>query len=103
MLLSSLHLTVQTLSRELLMTHAADVVLINDVMVLRRRNLNLHSCAGGSRLAPGRCSTGYVDCHYGNGGVRDDEGDESDGWDVLGLCPKSFATPVEDFNMGKCA
>lgn len=84
------------------MTHGADMVLLNDVVVLRRRSLNLHSCAGGSRLAPGRCSTGYVDCHYGNGGVRDDEGDESDGWGDLGQYSRWFATPVEDFNKQKC-
>lgn len=84
------------------MTHVADVALLNDVVVLRRRSLNLHSCAGGSHPAPGCCSTGYVDCHYGNGGVRDDEGDVSDCWGDLGQSSRSFATPVEDFNKQRC-
>lgn len=84
------------------MTHAEDVALLNDVAVLRRRSLNLHSCAGGSPLPPGCCSAGYVDCHYGNGGVHDDKGDESDGWGVPCQCSRGFAKPVADFIKQKC-
>ncbi len=62
-----------------------------------RRSLNLHSCAGGSPLAPGCCSAGCVDCHYGNGGVHGGGGDGSDGWGVLCWCSKESATPEDDF------
>lgn len=91
------NLTVQTLSKELLMTHAVDKASPTDV-VTPRTSLNLHSCAGGSPLAPGHCSAGCVDCHYGNGGVHGDEGDdEFDGWGVLDQRSKGSATPEDNF------
>ncbi|TNN72943.1 hypothetical protein EYF80_016872 [Liparis tanakae] len=60
----------QTLSKELPMTHA--VSLIDEVMP-RTRSLDLHSCAGGSPLAPDCCGAGCVDCHYESGGVHGHE------------------------------
>ena len=95
-------LTAQTQSRELPMTHAADKASAVDVVTLRRTSSDLHSCAGGSPLAPGRCSAGCVDCHSGNGGVRGGEGaGEPDGWVVLGWCSKGPATSEEDFYQAK--
>lgn len=76
------------------MTHA--VSLIDEVM-LRTRSLNLHSCAGGSPLAPDCCGAGCVDCHYESGGVHGDEGDGCDGWSILGCCSKGSATPEDQF------
>lgn len=92
-------LTVQTLSRELLMTHAVDEVSLIDVV--RMRNLNLHSCASGSPLVPNCCAAGCVDCHCGNGGVHGDEGDGNDGWGILGWCSKGSATPEDEFTKQK--
>ncbi|KAG7237698.1 hypothetical protein INR49_032144 [Caranx melampygus] len=75
----------QTLNRELPMTHVVDKVSPNDVVMLWRRSLNPRSCAGESPLVLGCCSAGCVDCHYGNGGVHDDEEDDGcAGWAVLG-------------------
>lgn len=86
--------TVQTLNRELLMTH---VVPLIDVVMLRRRSLNLHSCAGGSPLVPGCCGAGCVDCHYGNGDVHGDEDDGNGGWGALGWHSRGSATPDDNF------
>lgn len=77
------------------MTHVVDEVSLIDVVTQRTRSLNLHSCAGGSPLAPDRLGAGCVDCHYGNGGVRGDEGDGSDGLGVLGWWSRESETPGE--------
>lgn len=79
------------------MTHVVHEVSLIDAVTLRRRSLNLHSCAGGSLQAPGCCSVGCDDCHCGNGDVRVDEDDGNDGWLVRGLCSKAFATPEDIF------
>lgn len=87
-------LTVQTLSREHLMTHVVDKVSPTDVVMPWRRSLNPRSCAGGSPLVLGCCSAGCVDCHYGNGGVHDDEEDDGcAGWVVLGQSSMESSTP----------
>lgn len=79
------------------MTHVVDEASLIAVATLRKRSLNLHSCAGGSLLGLGCCDAGCVDCHYGNDGVHGDEGDGNDGWGVLGWYSKGSAEPKDDF------
>lgn len=83
LLLAPVHLTVQTLSRELPMTRE-EVSATGEAM--RRRSLNRRSCAGASPLVPSCHGDGCADCRCESGGVHGDEGGWGDGWGVRDWC-----------------
>lgn len=83
--LTPLHLTVQTLSRELPMTRAE--VSAKGEATPRKRSLNHHSCASASPPVPSCRGDGCADCHCGNDGVHGDgAGGWADGWGVRDWC-----------------